>query len=95
VSGFSKVKVRLDRISGVTGWVIHDLRRTTATEMARLRVAPHVTEKILNHRASNVTGPMAKIYQQYDYLDERREALELWGGTLMALVNKLVQKRAS
>jgi integrase len=98
VSGFSKVKRRLDLLCGATiikqidgenklvdtweNWVFHDLRRTAATAMAQLQVPPHVTEKILNHRAANVAGPMGKVYQRYDYLDERREALELWAQTL-------------
>ena len=86
VSGFSKVKVRLDRICGVSGWVLHDLRRTTATKLAELKVPPHVTEKILNHRGSEGAGPMGKIYQRYDYLEERREALELWAPTLTRIV---------
>jgi integrase len=94
VSGFSKVKVRLDRICGVQDWVLHDLRRTTATAMARLKVPPHVTEKILNHRGHAVPGPMGKVYQRYDYLEERRAALELWSTTLMELVHKVVQLRA-
>jgi integrase len=86
ICGFSKAKVRLDRLCGVTGWVFHDLRRSAATEMARLKVPPHVTEKILNHRASAVVGPMGRVYQRYDYLDERRDALELWGQSLLRIV---------
>jgi integrase len=92
VCGFSKVKVRLDRICGAEGWVLHDLRRTVATAMARLRVPPHITEKILNHSSSRVAGPMAKIYQRYDYLEERREALEEWTATLMQIVGGNVVK---
>ena len=88
MSGFSKVKVRLDRICGVEGWVLHDLRRTAATAMARLKVPPHVTEKIINHRGSRVVGPMGRIYQRYDYLDERREALELWAATLTRIITR-------
>jgi hypothetical protein len=40
------------------------------------------------YRASTVVGPMGKIYQRYDYLNERRAALELWGETLMRIVNQ-------
>jgi integrase len=107
VSGFSKVKRRLDLLCGamvkVDGkleprwprWVFHDLRRTVATELAKLRVPPHVTEKIINHGSSKVAGPMAKIYQRYDYLDERREALNLWASKLTEIVkpDKVARKR--
>ena len=74
VCGFSKVKVRLDKICGVKSWVFHDLRRTAATKLAEMKVPPSVTEKILNHSSANAAGPMGKIYQRYEYLDERREA---------------------
>ena len=46
---FSKAKRELDRLSGVTGWRLHDLRRTCVSGMARLGIAPHVADKILNH----------------------------------------------
>ena len=84
--GFSKAKRRLDKLCGVTAWVFHDLRRTTATKLAELGIPPHVTEKILNHAGAETTGPVGKIYQRYNYLEERRAALELWAATLARLV---------
>jgi hypothetical protein len=47
--------------------------------MARLAVAPHVIEAILNHRSGIVSG-VAAIYNRHDYLDEKRDALERWAG---------------
>ena len=94
VCGFSKVKVRLDKISGIKGWVFHDLRRTTATKLAGLGIPPHVTEKIINHRGAETTGPVGKIYQRYNYLDERRAALELWAATLTRIVTRPVRRAA-
>ena len=52
------------------------------------RSQPHVVEKILNHRSAGATGPVGKIYQRYNYLKERRVALELWGDTLLRIVNQ-------
>ena len=92
VCGFSKVKVRLDKICGVTGWRLHDLRRSTATKLAEMGVPPHVTEKVLNH-SSVAAGPMAKIYQRYEYLNERCEALETWADALMRIVTPPVPIR--
>jgi hypothetical protein len=59
-----------------------------------------VVEKVLNHRGAGVAGPMGRIYQRYDYLDERRDALELWAETLQRIVTtgsrgEVVQLRAS
>ena len=41
---FSQGKSKLDVLSGVTDWTLHDLRRTAATHLAKLGVAPHVIE---------------------------------------------------
>lgn len=80
-SGFSKCKAEIDRLSGVTDWTLHDLRRTAATGMAKLNVAPHVIEKILNHVSGTFAG-VAGIYNQHDYEGEMREAMTLWAGKL-------------
>jgi integrase len=76
--GFSRAKRRLDQLSGVTGWRLHDLRRTCVSGMARLGIAPHVADKILNHQAGTISG-VAAVYQRHEFLAERREALERWG----------------
>ena len=49
---FSRYKKELDNSAGVTGWVLHDLRRTVVSGMARLGVPPHVADKILTIRAA-------------------------------------------
>ena len=84
ISGFSKWKAELDRLSHTSGWTIHDLRRTMTTRMAMARVPSVVVELILNHsrRASN---PIAAVYNRYDYMDERRTALEEWAKTVIAI----------
>ena len=76
--GFSSAKRAIDELSGVTGWRLHDLRRTCVSGMARLGIAPHVADKILNHQAGTISG-VAAVYQRHDFLAERREALETWG----------------
>lgn len=77
-SGFSKAKRRLDQQSHVTGWTLHDLRRTAATELARIGTSPHVVERILNH-TTGVLGGVAGIYNRFSYAPEMRDALEAWG----------------
>jgi integrase len=67
-------------------WTFHDLRRTTATKMAgKLKIAPHVVDKILNHTSGTIRG-VAKIYNREKYIEERRAALTAWGDWLEALV---------
>ncbi len=78
-SGYSNAKERLDALMGeLPGWVLHDLRRTTATGLARLGIRQEVTEKLLNHVSGKVSG-VAAVYNQHEYLDERRAASEAWG----------------
>jgi integrase len=75
---FSPAKRELDLMSGVTGWRLHDLRRTCVSGMARLGIAPHVADKILNHQNGTISG-VAAVYQRHDFLAERKQALTLWG----------------
>jgi integrase len=94
ISGWSKVKLRLDalalaelkRIAGedatLPEWHLHDLRRTCSTGMARLGVDRLVISKVLNHAEGGVT----QIYDRYRYEAEKRRALELWGARLSVIV---------
>lgn len=87
VSGFSKWKARLDKLCKIDEWSLHDLRRTAATQMARLQVPPHVVERILNHKSGGLSG-VAGIYNRFGYLPEMRQALEVWGQHVMKLVEQ-------
>jgi integrase len=62
----------------IAGWILHDLRRTAATGMARLNIAPHVVDRILNHVSGTIRG-VAAVYNRHAYLEERKAALEAWG----------------
>lgn len=85
VSGWSKVKVRLDKLSGVEGWRLHDIRRTAATGMASIGVAPHIVEAVLNH-VSGAKAGVAGIYNRAAYGPEKRAALDVWADHVQALV---------
>jgi integrase len=89
---FSRAKSLLDQISGVSGWRLHDLRRTCVSGMARLGVAPHVADKILNHQAGTISG-VAAVYQRHEFLAEREKALDIWGAHVGKLL-KYAQARA-
>jgi len=84
VSGFSKALRRLSEGSQTADWRWHDLRRTAASGMARLSVAPHVVEKVLNHVSGIISG-VAAVYNRHGYDNEKRDALEQWGTTLANL----------
>jgi integrase len=89
---FSNAKRELDAISGVTGWRLHDLRRTCVSGMAGLGVAPHVADKILNHQSGTISGTAA-VYQRHQFLAERKDALEKWGAHLSSMLAKVTGAR--
>ncbi|NRQ13438.1 tyrosine-type recombinase/integrase [Ensifer sesbaniae] len=70
-AGLKPEDVKLD------GWTLHDLRRTAASGMARLGIPVHVVEAVLNHQSGTIKG-VAKIYNRYEYSDEKRLALADW-----------------
>lgn len=83
-SGFSKAKSRLDqRIAEIMGdesldaFVVHDLRRSVATGMARLGIALPVIEKCLNH-VSGSFGGIVGVYQRHSFAEEMRDAHTRW-----------------
>ncbi|KQS71464.1 hypothetical protein ASG32_28895 [Methylobacterium sp. Leaf361] len=78
VSGFSKIKKRLDAaVPDAPPWVLHDLRRTAASGMARLGANVPVIEKVLNHTSGSFGG-VTGIYQRHHFAAEKRAALEAW-----------------
>jgi integrase len=78
---FTKIKQDIDRISGVTGWTIHDIRRTVRSKMAELGVPREVARKVLNHE----DGKVDRIYNRHEYLSEKRKALKQWEMMLLGL----------
>jgi integrase len=84
---FSAAKRELDALSGVTGWCLHDLRRTCVSGIAGLGVAPHVADKVLNHQSGTISG-VAAVYQRHQFLVERKEALERWGAHVSKILIK-------
>jgi integrase len=86
--GFSAAKRDLDQVCGVSDWRLHDLRRTCVSGMARLGVAPHVADKVLNHQMGTISG-VAAVYQRHEFLAERKDALERWGAHIASLRHKV------
>lgn len=69
--------------AGIEHFTIHDLRRTCRSLLAGAGVPGHVAERCLNHKLKGVEG----IYDRYDYLDERREALQKIADQLTPIIN--------
>jgi integrase len=63
-------------------WHLHDLRRTAATLMTGCGINRLTVGKVLNHAEKGVTG---LHYDLYDYLPEKRAALERLAARLSAI----------
>ena len=85
-TAFGLGKRDLDARSGVRGWTVHDIRRSVATRMADLGIAPHIIEEILNHHSGHSAGP-AGIYNRSSYPREVRAALAMWEDHVRTLVD--------
>jgi integrase len=88
ISGFSKLKLRLDRRIAklndgqpLADWTWHDLRRTAASGMSRLGIPPHIIEAVLNHRSGIIRG-VARAYNRHDFRTEKATALATWAAYL-------------
>jgi integrase len=101
VNGFSKAKERLDRFMlrtlkamarkhgddpakvALPDFVLHDIRRTVRTRLSSLRVSERVAEMVIGHGKKG----LARVYDQHEFQDEMREALELWAARLRSIVS--------
>jgi integrase len=71
---------------GIRPWVLHDLRRSAASGMARLGVDLPVIEKVLNH-VSGSFGGIAGVYQRHSFAAEKRAALQAWANLVETIVS--------
>jgi hypothetical protein len=63
-------------------WVNHDIRRTVRSRLSRLKISEEAREAVLAHARPGIKG----IYDHHDYLDEKTEALQIWGNRLREIV---------
>lgn len=84
-NSWSKAKAALDKASVVTGYTLHDCRRTYSSTMARLGVPQIVVERLLNHATGSLT-PIAAVYNRYTYMTEMRDACKNYEHHIHSLV---------
>jgi integrase len=102
VRSFSKPKQRLDALMldelralatqrgsdpakvTLANWEMgRDIRRTVRTNLSALPVPDMIRELVIAHAQPE----LHQVYDQYLYLDEKREALTLWAARLRAIVD--------
>jgi integrase len=69
---------------GIGAFTFHDLRRTGASHMPRLGVSRAHVSMVLNHAQRGMT---AEVYDWYEYLNEKRVALDTWAQRIERLVS--------
>jgi integrase len=87
LNDFGGLKAKLDGASGVTGWTLHDLRRTARSLMSRAGVPTDHAERCLGHVIGGVRG----TYDRHEYHDEKRKAFD----ALASLVARIVEPQAN
>ena len=87
LGAFSKWKLHFDKACGVTGWTLHDLRRTARSLMSRAGVSSDHAERCLGHVMGGVRG----TYDRHEYYDEKRIAFE----KLASLIDRIVSPQAN
>ena len=98
-SGWSRCKERLDatinarRKKPMDPWTVHDLRRSCATGMAEIGVAPHVVEATLNHASGHRAG-IAGVYNLAKYEKEMQSALTAWAKRVAEIVRENAGRKA-
>lgn len=83
IGGFSKFKKDFDKECGVTGWTLHDLRRTGRSLMSRAGVDADHAERCLGHVIGGVRG----TYDRYAYHAEKKAAFEALAGQIDRIIN--------
>ena len=86
ISGFSKFKTRFDRMSGVRGWQLRDLRRTARSVMSRTGVPSDHAERVLGHVIPGIRG----TYDRHEYRAEKAQAMD----ALAAQIERIVRPPA-
>jgi integrase len=80
--GLGQAKAVMDAKTGMSGWVVHDLRRSARSLMSRAGVTTDIAERVLGHALVGVRG----TYDRYGYVDEKADALT----KLAALIRDIV-----
>jgi hypothetical protein len=83
LNGWGNHKRALDKVSGVSGWRLHDIRRSVASGLMDLGIARDTISSVLNHSIPGVAGhylhgPMEAL---------KAAALERWAEHLSRIVS--------
>ena len=79
ISAANRYVRRLREKLDMTDWSSHDFRRTLSTRLSEEGIMPHVTERMLGHELGGVMA----VYNKHDWLDEQRNAYQLYADKIL------------
>ena len=88
ISGFAKIKSKLDKAIAaagpkpLAGWRLHDLRRTARTRWSGLPISHDIRELMLGHAKPGIVS----VYDLHEHEDEQRAGFEAWAAKLSAII---------
>ncbi len=82
-SGYGLLKRGIDEKAQIAPWVIHDLRRTSRSLMARAGVRSDIAERVMGHVLPGVEG----IYDRHEYREEKADALTKLAGLIAMILD--------
>jgi integrase len=83
IATFSQSKSAFDDATGVTGWTLHDLRRTARTLMSRAGVNPDHAERCLGHLMPGIRDN----YDKHEFYHEKKQAYEALAAQIERIVH--------
>ena len=83
LAAYTQFKKPFDKLCCVTGWTIHDLRRTARSLMSRAGVPPDHAERAIGH----VIGGIRGIYDRHEFYNEKKQAFEALAALLDRMLN--------
>jgi integrase len=84
MGGFGGRKKSLDEATGVTGWRLHDLRRTSRSLMSRAGISSDIAGMCLGHVLTGVRG----TYDRHAYFNEKAAAFEKVAAEIMKILGR-------
>jgi integrase len=81
--GFGTGKARLDELSGVKGWRLHDLRRVGRSLLSRIGISNDVAEMCLGHTLPS----LRRTYDLHDHYHEKKHAFEALAAEIERIVD--------
>jgi integrase len=83
LGGFDERKDDFDKISGVSNYRLHDLRRTARTLLSRAGIPADIAERCLGHAMAGVRS----VYDRHEFENEKRHAFEALAAQIERIVH--------